>query len=274
MEQSKEKNIDLEENSQKKTKEEESDYNVEYYDKKYSKNYPDTTLKTVIEKKNEKELNQKLKNINRGRVLLLMNKIQNLDLRPYSKRRRLVLFSRKKSLKIRRLSIPKRKRRVKRFPKQREDFLQIKEDSKKIYDTCLNYYSNNESIERECDICNNKNGNSNEYIRFENILQCYQFLFYLIYEKNFLFKKVCSSGFLFELKMNLKSEIMIQKNYFNNTNVRTICKCCFLKFIYSPYIINLIKAVFQLNLDKKKDEIKKNNKECNLSFLFKIVKVE
>ena len=55
MEQSKEKNIDLEENSQKKTKEEESDYNVEYYDKNNSKNYNYTKLQTVIEKKNEKE---------------------------------------------------------------------------------------------------------------------------------------------------------------------------------------------------------------------------
>lgn len=278
MEQSQEKNIDLEECSQKKTKEEESDYNFEY-ENKYYKNYSNdnhfTSFETVIEKKDEKELNQKIKNINRGRILFLMKKIKNFTFGK-EKERNLVFYSKNKSLKIRKFRLDSFNNHIKQKIKdsQRLQLLELKDECEKIYFKCLSFYLDNKNIEYECDVCKNKNGDSNEYLRFENIFQCFQFVFYLIYEKKYLFKNIYSPRFLFELKLGLKNEIIFQNNIPKTINVRTICKCCFLKFIYLKNIINFIKAIFKLDLEKSKEiDDKKNKKSSSLSFLFKVVKV-
>ena len=279
------KNIDIDENfSQRKTKEEESDhfidYSNKYSNKKEKLNTSITSFETVIEKKNEQFLNQKLKNINRGRILYLMEKIKKLgsnNVAFYPKeQRKIQIIPKKYSLKIRKLkfnSKPQVKKKIRGFPSQRKDFIELKNACQKMYEKCSNYYINNNLIEYKCDVCNNKNGNPNEYIRFDNILQCYQYIFYLIYEKKFLFKNIYQPRFIFELKMNLKNEINYHKQLLNEVNIRNICKCCLLKIIYLENIIKCIKAIFMMESNNMNSGDNRSNKKNNLSFLFKIVKV-
>ena len=210
-----------------------------------------------------------------------MEKIKKLgsnNIQYYPKQKRKIQkIPRKYSLKIRKLkfnSKPKVKKKIRGFPSQRMDFIELKNACQKIYEKCTNYYIINNVIEHECDVCRNTNGSPNEYVKFENILQCYQYIFYLIYEKKFLFKTIYLPRYIFELKMNLKNEINYRKKLLNESNIRIICKCCFLKIIYTENIIKYIKAIFNFNPKKNNNnEDNKNNKKNNLSFLFKIVKV-
>ena len=194
-----------------------------------------------------------------------------------NQKKKVHIIPKKNSLKkIRKLkfnSIRQVKKRIRGFPSQRIDFLELKNDCQKIYEKCSDYYIINNFIKYECDVCNNKNGSSNEYIRFDNILQCYQYIFYLIYEKKFLFKNIYQPRFIFELKMNLKNEINYQKKLLNEVNIRNICKCCLLKIIYLENIIKCIKAIFMMESNNMNSGDNRSNKKNNLSFLFKIVKV-
>ena len=140
----------------------------------------------MIEKKDENNLKSMIKNINRGRILELINKIksipipikENVTIKENKKdktNKRKTLLKRKNINNKRINSIKKEDKPLNRNSKNkdleiRNQHLELLKECKNIYEKCLNFYTISEFIKHECDICYNKNGDSNEYIRWENIL--------------------------------------------------------------------------------------------------------
>ena len=255
----------------------------------------------MIEKKDEAQLSKIIKNINRGKILKIINKIikanpnpnqkqisnitsnynknekdENLLQKKRNPRSRLINngkeinLKRKNSLHIRKQIIRKKNE----FPNQRNDFLELAKICKIISEKCCNFYTISEFIEHKCDICNNKNGDSNEYIRWENQLQCFQYIFYIVMEKKFLFKINYSAQNIYNLKIRLSKNINIQKNIKEKNNVRTICICCFLKFLEHHFIIKYVKSLFMIEPKIEKNNINNTNtNENSLSQKFQIIKI-
>ena len=279
----------------------------------------------MIEKKNETNLSKIIKNINRGRILKIINKIktqtqnQNINTKPISKtiikpksisisktipktksksnsnsnsnkieeydnllqkkrNPKIKLMNKEKEICFKRINLlninKKIIKRKKGFPNPRNDFIELSKDCKPIYEKCGNFYTISEFIEHKCDICNNKNGDSNEYIRWENQLQCFQYIFYIVMEKKFLFKINYSAQNIYNLKIRLSKNINIQKNIKEKNNVRTICKCCFLKFLEHHFIIKYVKSLFMIEPKIEKNNINNTNTNDNsLSPKFQIIKI-
>ena len=273
-----------------------------------------------MKKKNETNLSKIIKNINRGRILKIINKIktqtqnQNINTKPISKtiikpksisisktipktksksnsnsnsnkieeydnllqkkrNPKIKLMNKEKEICFKRINLlninKKIIKRKKGFPNPRNDFIELSKDCKPIYEKCGNFYTISEFIEHKCDICNNKNGDSNEYIRWENILQCFQFFFHILNEENnFLFEKYDSQKII-DLKNKISNSIKDEKYITQEINARTICKSCFLKIIDMKNIIKCINVIF--NYEPKTT---KNEKDNLLSLNFQIIQVK
>ena len=255
----------------------------------------------MIEKKDEAQLSKIIKNINRGKILKIINKIikanpnpnqkqisnitsnynknekdENLLQKKRNPRSRLINngkeinLKRKNSLHIRKQIIRKKNE----FPNQRNDFLELAKICKIISEKCCNFYTISEFIEHKCDICNNKNGDSNEYIRWENKLQCLQHIFFITMEKKYLFKMNYSPQNIYVLKTRLFNIINLQKDINEKNNVRTVCKCCFLKMLDYHLVIKYVNALFMIEPKIEKNNINNTNKNDNsLSLKFQIIQI-
>ena len=239
----------------------------------------------VIEKKDENNLKSMIKNINRGRILELINKIKSI---PIPIKENVTIKANKKDKTNKRKTLLKRKntnnKRINSIKKEdkpsnrnsknkdleiRNQHLELLKECKNIYEKCLNFYTISEFIKHECDICYNKNGDSNEYIRWENILQCFQFFFHILNEENnFLFEKYDSQKII-DLKNKISNSIKDEKYITQEINARTICKSCFLKIIDMKNIIKCINVIF--NYEPKTT---KNEKDNLLSLNFQIIQVK
>ena len=219
----------------------------------------------MIEKKDENNLKSMIKNINRGRILELINKIKSI---PIPIKENVTIKENKKD------KTNKRKTLLKRKNINNKRINSIKKEDKP-----LNRNSKNKDLEirnqhlellKECkNICYNKNGDSNEYIRWENILQCFQFFFHILNEENnFLFEKYDSQKII-DLKNKISNSIKDEKYITQEKNGRTICKSCFLKIIDMKNIIKCINVIF--NCEPKTT---KNEKDNLLSLNFQIIQVK
>ncbi len=257
----------------------------------------------MIEKKNETHLSKIIKNINRGRILQIINKIKALisNQNPNQKQISNIISNSNKNEKEEKLLQKKRKLRPKittkgkeiklkrrkslytnkqiikskkKFSSLRNDFIELSKECKLISEKCCNFYTISEFIEHKCDICNNKNGDSNEYIRWENELQCFQHIFYILMEKKYLFKMNFSPQNIYQLKSRLCKIINRKKNIKVKNNFRTLCKCCFLKFLDYQLVIKYVNSLFIFEPKIEKNNINNTNKNDNsLSLKFQIIQI-